>query len=154
MDERIREFNISLTQLYKREDDLYHRYSVYCGWADPVGWVLYSLYEDEEKVYTQNDFVSMWYYPKQTVNYTVSGLLKKGLITLEQQPYSGNRKAIRLTTEGIKICEEKILPLMLAEEQSLNRMTEDEREMLLQLTQKQIDYFDEEIRKITGEKSK
>lgn len=154
MNERIRELNMALTQLYKRGDDLYHRHSVHCGWSDPVGWVLYSLYENEEKTYTQNDLVAMWCYPKQTVNYAVSDLLKKEWIVLEQQIGAGNKKSIRLTDEGRKICEEKILPLMLAEEQSLNRMTENERELLLQLTQKQIDYLDEEIRKITGEKSK
>lgn len=70
-------------------------------------WVLYSLYEDEEKTYTQNDFVSMWFYPKQTVNYTVSGLVKKGWITLEQMPAARNSKTILLTEEGRHICEEK-----------------------------------------------
>ena len=77
MDTKIKSLNMELTQMYKWEDDLYHRYSVFCGLSDPALWVLYSLYEDEEKTYTQNDFVSMWFYPKQTVNYTVSGLVKR-----------------------------------------------------------------------------
>lgn len=145
--------NMSLTKLYKLEDDLYHRYSVYCGLSDPASWILYSLCEDEEKVYTQNDFVSMWYYPKQTVNYAVSGLVKKGWITLEQRSTTGNSKSILLTETGKRICEEKLLPLMRAEERSLQRMTEEERKQLLALTEKQITFFEEEINKLTGEKA-
>ena len=153
MDTKIKSLNMELTQMYKWEDDLYHRYSVFCGLSDPALWVLYSLYEDEEKTYTQNDFVFMWFYPKQTVNYTVSGLVKKGWITLEQMPAARNSKTILLTEEGRHICEEKILPLMTAEENSLKRMTKSEQELLLQLTKKQFTYFEEEIEKLTGEKS-
>ena len=47
-----------------------------------------------------------------------------------------------------------MLPLMQAEENSLSRMTEQERELLLRLAKKQMTYFEEEIRKITGGKSK
>lgn len=145
--------NMSLTKLYKQEDDLYHRYSAYYGLSDPACWILYSLYEDEEKVYTQNDLVAMWYYPKQTVNYTVSGLVKKGWITLEQRSTAGNSKSILLTETGKQICEERLLPLMRAEERSLQRMTEEERKQLLALTEKQITFFEEEINKLTGEKT-
>ena len=127
MEPRIREINSELTQLYKWEDELYHRYGVFCGLSDPAVWILYGLYEDTEQILTQNDLVSTWFYPKQT---------------------------ILLTDEGRRICEEKILPLMQAEENSLSRMTEEEREMLLCLAKKQMTYFEEEIQKITGGKSK
>ena len=43
---------------------------------------------------------------------------------------------------------------MQAEEKSLSRMTEEEREMLLRLAKKHMTYFEEEIQKITGGKSK
>lgn len=154
MDEKIRTINSELTQMYKWEDDLYHRYGVFFGLSDPAVWVLYGLYDStDEEVITQNDLVSTWFYPKQTVNYTVSTLVKNGWVTLEQLPVSGNNKAVVLTDEGKRICKEKILPLMQAEENSLARMTEEERRLLLALYRKQLTYFEEEIRKITGEKS-
>lgn len=84
MNPEIRATNMALTQISKQIDELYHRYGAYCGLSDPAIWVLYSLYEDEEKTYTQNDLVSMWFYPKQTVNYTVNSLVKNGWIYLEQ----------------------------------------------------------------------
>lgn len=42
---------------------------------------------------------------------------------------------------------------MTAEKNSLKRMTKSEQELLLQLTKKQFTYFEEEIEKLTGEKS-
>ena len=153
MDARIRAINSELTQLYKWEDELYHRYGVFCGLSDPAVWILYGLYEDTEQILTQNDLVSTWFYPKQTINYTVNALAKKGWVKLEQLPVARNSKAILLTEEGRRICEEKMLPLMQAEENSLSRMTEEERELLLRLAQKQMTYFEEEIQKITGGKS-
>lgn len=158
MDEKIRTRNMELTQLYKWEDDLYSRYSVYCGLSDPAMWVLYTLYEatldpNSEKKYTQNELVATWYYPKQTINYTVTGLVKKGFVTLEQRPGSGNSKTILLTPEGKAFCTDKILPLMQAEEHSFSRMTEEEQALLLQLTRKKCAYLDEEIRHITGDTS-
>lgn len=154
MDKKIRVINSELTQMYKLEDDLYHRYGVFFGLSDPAVWVLYGLYEDTEQVLTQNDLVATWFYPKQTINYTVNTLVRNGWVKLEQLPVARNSKAVLLTAEGKHICKEKILPLMKAEENSLNRMTEDERELLLRLTQKRFSYFEEEIKKITGEESK
>lgn len=153
MDEKSRALNSELTQMYKWEDELYHRYGVFFGLSDPAVWVLYGLYEDTERVLTQNDLVSTWFYPKQTINYTVSSLVKNGWVRLEQLPGSGNSKAVLLTEEGKRICKEKILPLMQAEEKSLSRMTAEEQKLLLHLFKKQITYFEEEIQKITGEKS-
>lgn len=57
MDEKIRAINSELTQMYKWEDDLYHRYGIFFGLSDPAVWVLYGLYEDTEQVFTQNDLV-------------------------------------------------------------------------------------------------
>lgn len=152
MNERTKEINTELTQIYKLEDDLYHRYGIFCGLSDPAVWILYSLYENKKKTITQNELVSTWFYPKQTINYTVNSLIKKGWIKLEQLPISGNNKAILLTEEGKQICKEKIAPLILAEENSLIRMTEQEREILLNLAKKHLTFFEEEIQKITGGK--
>lgn len=153
MESKMKSFNMALAQIYKREDELYHRYATFCGLSDPAIWVLYALYEEEDKIYTQNDLVSMWYYPKQTVNYTVSCLVKNNWVKLEQLPGARNSKAVRLTEEGKQICVEKILPLMKAEEHSLKRMTETERTLLLQLTETQCTYFEEELKKIMEEQN-
>ncbi len=153
MDKSIHALNSELTQLYKQEDDLYHRYGVHVGLSDPAVWVLYGLYEDTERIITQNDLVSTWSYPKQTINYTVGTLVKNGWVELKQLPGSGNSKAILLTEDGMRICRERMLPLMRAEEQSLGRMSTEERTQLLNLMKKHISFFEEEIGKIMGEKN-
>lgn len=153
MDDKIHSLNVALSRQYKRGDELYHRYSVHCGLSDPAFWVLYTLYEEENVVYTQNDLVSMWSYPKQTLNYAVSGMVKNGWIRLEQLPGGRNRKAVVLTEKGKRICDEKILPLMLAEERSLLVLTPEEREMLLRLNEKQSLAFEQEIDRLTGDKN-
>lgn len=152
MDPKIRSINMAFTQIYKMEDELYHRYGVFCGLSDPAIWVLYTLYEEENRTYTQNDLVSMWSFPKQTLNYTVAKLVQNGWVSLEQLPGARNSKAVRLTKSGEEICKEKILPLMLAEERSISRLSENEQELLLTLVEKQFSYFKEEILKITGGK--
>lgn len=154
MEERIKNINSELTQLYQWEDDLYHRYGVFFHLSDPAVWVLYGLYENAEQVLTQNDLASTWFYPKQTINYTVNTLVTNGWVKLEQLPVARNNKAVLLTDEGKRICKERILPLMQAEENSLNCLTEEEQEILLLLTKKRITYFEEEIQKITGETNK
>lgn len=152
MDTKAKSLNMAFTQLVKRQDDLYHRYAVFCGLSDPAIWVLYALYADGDEIYTQNDLVSMWFYPKQTINYAVSCLVKQGLVGLSQLSGSRNSKAISLTEEGRCLCEEKIRPLILAEERSLTRLGEDGQQLLLKLTEQQCTYFEEEILKLTGGK--
>lgn len=150
MDETIRAINSELTQLYKWEDELYHRYGLFFGLSDPAVWVLYWLYEKAETAVTQNELASTWFYPKQTVNYTVNTLVRNGWVRLEQLPVARNSKAVLLTEEGMRVCREKILPLMQAEEKSLERLSAEERELLLRLTKQRISYFEEEIKNITG----
>lgn len=153
MDPKMKALNAALTQMYKREDDLYHRYGAFMGLSDPAVWVLYGLYEDPERVLTQNDLVAAWFYPKQTISYTVNALAKKGWVKSEQLPGAGNSKAVLLTEEGLRVCQEKILPLMQAEERSLKRLSEEEQALLLHLTKKQFSYFEEEVHTILGENS-
>lgn len=149
MDGKIKSINMEITRLFKKEDELYHRYSTFCGFSDPTMWVLYTICgAAENQTYTQNDLVSMWCYPKQTVNYAVSGLVKNGLVKLEQLPGVRNGKAVCLTEEGRCVCEEKIFPLIEAENRSIKRMTEEERMLLLKLTDMQCKYFEEEITKV------
>ena len=81
MDSEVKAQNIALNQFCKRMNEQYHAYAVHCGLSDPALWVLYSLWE-ADTILTQNDICSLWMYPKQTINFTISGLVKKGLLQL------------------------------------------------------------------------
>ena len=145
MDAEVKAQNIALNQYYKRMNEQYHAYAVHCGLSDPALWVLYSLWETETPL-TQNDICALWMYPKQTINFTISGLLKKGCVTLEQRPGPRNSKVVRLTAEGRALCQAVVAPLMEAEERSLSQLTEPARKLLLTLSEKQCLCFEREVR--------
>ncbi len=144
MDAEVKAQNIALNQFYKRMNEQYHAYAVHCGLSDPSLWVLYSLWETEAPM-TQNDIASIWMYPKQTINFTISGLVKKGCVQLEQRPGARSGKTVKLTAEGAALCQKVIVPLMEAEERSLSRLTAAERHTLISLSEKQCTSFERSL---------
>lgn len=152
MNEKVKAQFFALNQISKRLDVQYHAYGSYMGLSDPAIWILYSICEEGDKNITQNDLAARWFYPKQTVNSTVAVLIEKGYLRLDQLPGMRSGKAVRLTGEGKRLCEEKIYPLFAAEENSLMRLTEEERETLVGLSEKQCNMFEEEISKLIGKR--
>ena len=150
MHTKVKEQNIMLIQNAKKLNELYHVYALHCGLSDPAFTVLYTLYDTDETV-TQNELAVMWCYPKQTVNFAISGLVKRGYVRLEKLGLARNSKAVRLTDEGEELCRRIIAPLTEAEEHSLLHLTEDERELLVRLEQKQGAYFKEQIQRLIKE---
>ncbi len=144
MDAQVKAQNIALNQFYKRMNEQYHAYAVHCGLSDPALWVLYSLWETETPL-TQNDICALWMYPKQTINFTISGLVKKGCVQLEQRPGPRNSKAVQLTDEGRALCQKVITPLMEAEERTLSQLTETARNLLLTMNEQQCICFEREV---------
>ena len=101
------ELNTALNQLYKKQDDLYHEYAAHFGLSDTAFWILYSLCETED-TYTQNMLADMWHLPKQSINSSVSTLVKAGYIKLEQMAVARNNKALRLTPQGMQFCQRDV----------------------------------------------
>lgn len=144
MNAEVKAQNLALNQHYKRLNEQYHAYAVRCGLSDPALWVLYSLWETNAPL-TQNDICALWMYPKQTINFTIASLVKKGCVRLEQRPGARSGKAVRLTAEGTALCQKVIAPLMEAEERSLLQLTDPERELLVRLSEKQCTSFVQEV---------
>mgnify|MGYP002523493225 CR=1 FL=1 len=144
MDAEIIAQNLTLNQCYKRMNEQYHAYAVHCGLSDPALWVLYSLWETETPL-TQNDLCALWMYPKQTINFTITGLVKKGYVRLEQRPGARSGKAVQLTAEGKALCQAVIAPLMETEERSLSQLSAEDRALLVTLSEKQCLFFEQEM---------
>lgn len=145
------EQNIILNQLWKMQDELYHTYATRSGFSPAAFWILYSLSETDE-VYTQNALAEKWCFPKQTVNSAISSLGKMGYIRLEQIATARNSKAVRLTEDGIATCKRILDPLIDAEIRALLRMSEEERELFISLSQRQYDLLKGEISLIYQDK--
>lgn len=148
MAETVKSQNLALNQYYKRMNEQYHSYAVHCGLSDPALWILYSLWESDTPM-TQNDLSAIWMYPKQTINFTIAGLTKKGCIHLEQRSGARSGKTICLTAEGTALCRKVIVPLLAAEERSLMTFSEENRKLLVTLSERQCTSLENEIRLLT-----
>lgn len=137
----------TFNRLHKKMNVLYHDYAKSVGLSDAAFWLLYSLYEHSQPC-TQKDLCAAWFYAPQTINSALKGLEEQEIISLELAPKSRKNKQIIFTEAGKKLIEDKIVPLVHAEEQSFERLEEQERNQLLAITQKHIEVLEEEIAKI------
>ena len=96
MDEKLRRQMQTLDRLYKESDRIGDDYAAHFGMNNTAFWVLYTLSRADKPV-TQNDLREEWFFPAQTINSAVSGLVKKELVRLEPIPGTRNRKSIVLT---------------------------------------------------------
>lgn len=92
MDEKLRRQMQTLDRLYKESDRIGDDYAAHFGMNNTAFWVLYTLSRADKPV-TQNDLCGEWFFPAQTINSAVSGLVKKELVRLEPIPGTRNRKA-------------------------------------------------------------
>ena len=119
-------------RLIKQQDEFYHKWSKKCGLADAQFWVLYALCETENSL-CQNNFCETWCYSKQTVNSAVKTLIKNELITLDFVDGSRKQKALKLTEKGEQFCDLHVRTLQKIEEDVIESLNEQEREVFLKL---------------------
>lgn len=124
-------------QICKEMDIVYHHYAKSCGLSDMAYWILYSVAE-EDKYFTQRDFCKEWFFAPQTVNSALKDLVKKDIIFLESVPGNKKNKLIKLTESGKIFIERVILPLIKAECESFESLSEAECASMLSATKKYI----------------
>ena len=152
MKETVQQQNLALNRVWKRMNQQYHAYAVANDLSDPAMWTLYSLEESGyEKILTQNDLVETWMYPKQTVNFTIAGLVKKGYVYLEQLGGARNSKAVRLTEEGKTFCRRVIRPLLEAEQNALRSLSDGQRALLIRMSEQQCAALEREVGTLIAE---
>lgn len=137
----------NFNQAHKKMNVLYHDYAKSIGLSDAAFWLLYSVYE-HGKPCTQKDLCQTWFYAPQTINSAIKAMEKQGYISLELFPDNRKNKRIVFTEKGEAFVKEKITPLVQAEERSIQRLEEQEREQLLAITQKHIQLLEEELNRI------
>lgn len=142
----------SFNRAHRKMDGLYHDYARRVGLSDAAMWLLYSLCAQECPC-TQRDLCETWFYAPQTINTALKSLAEKGFVSLELAPRSRKNKQIYLTEAGKALVEEKIIPLIQAEERSFERLGTEERAQLLAITQRHIALLAEEIDSIIRNES-
>ncbi|MDO5718923.1 MAG: MarR family transcriptional regulator [Tissierellia bacterium] len=134
----------TLNRLIKKQEEIYHKYAKNLKLTDTKFWVLYAICESEGTL-IQNSFCENWCYSKQTVNTAVTSLEKEGIISLEFTEGSRKQKDIRLTPMGKEFCDKNIRPVLKAEEKSLMKLSEIERQAFLNTIEKLINCLEDEL---------
>ena len=129
-------------RLYKELEDLYREADRWAGLSDSAFVILYNLLDLGDGC-LQRDICSAAFISKQTVNSSIRALEKQGLIRLV--PGRGREVHLYLTERGRRLAEEKILPAMEVENQSLAELGEDAA-ALLSLQQRYLEIFRRRIR--------
>lgn len=134
-------------RIYKEMDIVYHNYARSCGLSDMAYWILYSIAENDTP-FTQRDFCKEWLFAPQTVNSALKDLESKNIIRLETA--NGNKKSkwIKLTCEGEKFMERIISPLIAAECESFETLSNAECEAMLSATHKYVSALREKSEKL------
>lgn len=125
----------TFNQIYKEMDIVYHNYAKNCGLSDMAYWILYSIAENDE-YFTQREFCDDWFFAPQTVNSALKDLVKRDIIYLEAVPDNKKNKLIKPTENGKKFIELYISPIIKAECESFESMSQKESEQLLLTTKK------------------
>ena len=102
------------------------------------------MLQESGSSFTQTEIAEAASLPPQTVNSALKKMEQQGLVTLERE--NGKiGKTIRLTSKGLSCVEEKIAPVMEAEEKVCATFTDEETETFLRLLKSLTMRLDEEI---------
>lgn len=82
---------------------------------------------------------------KQTGHSALLALEKRGLVALSPDPRDGRGKLVTLTPAGAVYIKQTIRPLMAAERSSFARLTGEEQNQLVALTEKSVILLKEEL---------
>ena len=126
----LKKLNTELNALYMEQDDLYSAYAAHFGLSDTAFWILYSLCEDD-CIKTQNELAKTFHMPPQSINSAAMGLVKRGILRLEQLSGVRSGKALCLTEAGKAFCDRVVYPFFRMEENALAVLDEKERAQYL-----------------------
>ena len=131
----------------KEQDFVYHNVAVKYGLSDTDMWVLYNVYATVD-VITQQELCRQCFFAKQTVNTSITRLIKNGYVELETIPGTRNQKKILLTRKGAELADKTIKSLIEAESRAYAALTFEELQAYLDMTTRLTVSLREETEKI------
>ena len=142
----LKEQMIELNQLCNENDGIYHDIAQSYGLSDSIYWILYILYNSDTPV-SQTELCNNWFYSKQTVNSSITSMIKKDWVVLQVIPGTRNRKNIVLTEAGQRFCDKVIGETQVIEQNAFSRISEEERELFISLFRVSNQFMREEYEK-------
>ena len=129
----------------KKLIDIYHDASQRAGMSASMFDILYSIVEMGDGC-RQKDICQACYIPKQTVHSSIRKMAEDGYLTLAAG--KGREKQIFLTEKGKLITEEKILPVIKAENKAFLQMGEQQSRIFLNLLEEYMTKLDKTMMEI------
>ena len=123
------EYLMILNHRLKENDDWYQQTAKQLGISDSTFWILYMLYDYRDGI-TQSEICSLSCFPKQTINSSLKKLENDGIIELIPGA-DGRSKKIILTAAGHELMKKTIIKVRQTEHEALNRMTDEEKDILI-----------------------
>lgn len=141
--EELKKFNYLCSEI----DAAYHEAAIKCGLSNSEMDILYTIHDQGEGC-SQSSVCRLSGVSRQTIHSAIKKMEKNGWLFLEAG--KGRLMRIFLTEKGRSVMEEKLMPIVRAENEVFENWTEAEREEILRLTQKYLVDFQEKIHKIGG----
>lgn len=135
-------------KIFKQNDEIYRNAAKELGLSDCAFWILYAVRSAEE-VLTQSDLCYSQYQPKQTVNSALKKLEKEGYLVLKCMD-NRRSKQIYLTEKGIRLSENTVDKVILAEVEALSALSLAEQEEFLKLFRKYTECLNNEMQQINS----
>ena len=139
---KLKEFN----DIYRQISNIYHDIANKLGLSDSAFTVFYTIYEMGGSC-LQKDICELFYMSKQTVHSCIKKLEKQEYIFIKQ----GKDKHIYLTEKGQQFVKQNIAPIIEIEKSIFSEMTEQQGDMLLELTKKYCNCFKQKIKNMHSE---
>ena len=136
---------IEFNHIYKEFNDIYREAALKVGLSLSGFDILYSICEMGDGC-LQRDISQVCCIPKQTVNSSIRKLEQDGYLILEKG--KGRDMHIHLTEKGQKLMEEKIYPVIEAENSAFSSMSEEDCKKMLELYEKYNMELRENIQKL------
>lgn len=127
--------------------EFYHEINVRQGLSDSAYEILQAILILGDGC-TQTEIIKYSLLNKQTVNSSVKKLKADGYI--EFLKGNGREVKLHLTSCGKELVNEKILPILQAENEVFQEMTEDEQREILRLMSKYLDNFRDKVITMMG----
>lgn len=150
MNDKLMEQIAKYNRMFKERDVLYRKVAYKAGISESSFWILFLIYESDAPL-SQAEICREWNYSKQTINSAIMKLVKQGILQLIPDKSAGNRKVLHLTDSGNEFCEKWIAPVSKADQSAFSCLNETERNLFLNLTEKQLSCFEEHVMKLLEE---
>ena len=120
---------------FDEQTSLYEAYARHCGLVGKSLYILIWLYYTKGGI-TQKKIVQKTYSSKQVVHATIKNWREKDYIVTCENAKDKRNKLLRLSPAGRQFASEILDPLEAMEVEALKSFSQEEREQLIQLTQR------------------